>query len=89
MGNHEYCTDCGASDFHLGRPCDPTAKAAEQERTRKAEERHERLKTKAIKVCAELVALGYPARIGAYDAVVIEIWDLENLNIPTPSPSTH
>lgn len=23
MGNHEYCTDCGANDFHHGRPCDP------------------------------------------------------------------
>jgi hypothetical protein len=23
MGNHEYCIDCGESDFHHGRPCDP------------------------------------------------------------------
>lgn len=23
MGNHEYCTECGASDFHDGRPCNP------------------------------------------------------------------
>lgn len=23
MGNHEYCTDCGANDFHHGQPCDP------------------------------------------------------------------
>lgn len=22
MGNHEYCSDCGANDFHHGRPCD-------------------------------------------------------------------
>ncbi len=21
MGNHEYCPDCGASDFHIGEPC--------------------------------------------------------------------
>lgn len=23
MGNHEYCTTCGESDFHLGQPCNP------------------------------------------------------------------
>ena len=23
MGNHEFCEDCGESDFHLTRPCDP------------------------------------------------------------------
>lgn len=23
MGNHEYCEECGANDFHMGRPCDP------------------------------------------------------------------
>ena len=28
MGNHEYCVDCGESDFHYGRDCDPKKKAA-------------------------------------------------------------
>jgi hypothetical protein len=23
MGNHEFCVECGASDFHYGRECDP------------------------------------------------------------------
>jgi hypothetical protein len=23
MGNHEYCVDCGESDFHHHRPCNP------------------------------------------------------------------
>lgn len=23
MGNHEYCVECGANDFHLGEPCRP------------------------------------------------------------------
>ena len=32
MGNHEYCTECGATDFHLGRPCDPKRKAEYQKK---------------------------------------------------------
>jgi len=28
MGNHEFCEDCGASNFHLGEECDPERKAA-------------------------------------------------------------
>src|SRR3989338_7784097 len=23
MGNHEFCINCGANDFHEGTPCDP------------------------------------------------------------------
>lgn len=26
MGNHEFCTECGANDFHNGFPCDPERK---------------------------------------------------------------
>lgn len=26
MGNHEFCTECGANDFHNGEPCDPKRK---------------------------------------------------------------
>lgn len=32
MGNHEFCTECGESDFHHGRPCDPVKKATYQAR---------------------------------------------------------
>lgn len=32
MGNHEFCVDCGASDFHNGEPCDPVKKFHYQNR---------------------------------------------------------
>ena len=28
MGNHEFCTECGESDFHYGTPCDEDKKKA-------------------------------------------------------------
>jgi hypothetical protein len=30
VGNHEFCVECGESDFHRGEPCDPAVKAAYQ-----------------------------------------------------------
>jgi predicted nucleic acid-binding Zn-ribbon protein len=36
MGNHEFCTECGASDFHHGRECDPKRKAEYEARNQKA-----------------------------------------------------
>lgn len=37
MGNHEYCTGCGASDFHSGMSCQEAypKKWAEKEKERK------------------------------------------------------
>lgn len=37
MGNHEYCGECGASDFHYNRPCNPKTKAAFQAELEKHE----------------------------------------------------
>ena len=43
MGNHEYCVDCGASDFHHGQTCQeayPEGYAETQKlRAERAEER--------------------------------------------------
>jgi hypothetical protein len=77
MGNHEYCVDCGASDFHLGSPCEPELLAAEQSRQKAAKAYIERKDRAAKRVCAELLKLGYPARIGNCGHVIIEKWDLK------------
>lgn len=37
MGNHEYCEDCGESNFHLNRPCDPAKVAARKKQSARAE----------------------------------------------------
>ena len=46
MGNHEFCTECGESDFHFGRSCNEK-KRKEYQARKKAEKddfksRHER-----------------------------------------------
>jgi len=48
MGNHEFCTECGASDFHYGRPCDPKRKKEHQEKQRRAKENYETLRQSAL-----------------------------------------
>lgn len=77
MGNHEYCMDCGASDFHHGRPCNPERLAAEQTRQQEIKDRVKSLDKSAERVCAALVALGYPAKIGQFGHIVLEKWDLK------------
>ena len=39
MGNHEYCTKCEQSDFHLGQPCLPEHLAAAEARRAEIEAR--------------------------------------------------
>jgi hypothetical protein len=48
MGNHEYCTGCGESDFHLGQPCDPVKKAAFQAREPQVDLRIPELRGSAV-----------------------------------------
>jgi len=81
MGNHEYCVDCGESDFHYGRPCDPDKLAAEKERNRLNEERSQRLDEKAKRIVDALVAKGLPAEINHYRNVEIVKWHLDNVDI--------
>ena len=46
MGNHEFCTECGESDFHWGRPCNEKKRKEQQDRRQSAKnnriKRHER-----------------------------------------------
>lgn len=44
MGNHEYCEDCGESDFHHHRPCDPVKLA------KKKQEKENQLIEKEIRI---------------------------------------
>lgn len=48
MGNHEYCTECGASDFHLGRPCNPALKAKHQAEEMEGGRRIEQLRLRRL-----------------------------------------
>lgn len=43
MGNHEYCSSCGESDFHYGYPCDPKKLARQQKERAAQKERQEKL----------------------------------------------
>ena len=61
MGNHEYCEECGASDFHLGRTCQeayPKKYIEMQEAKRKDEERKQRLLPKFLAFKQELQSRG-------------------------------
>jgi hypothetical protein len=59
MGNHEFCTECGESDFHYGVSCNPEKRQKYQ---------HEQLMTKgrylrAVQTReAQLRAAGIPFR---------------------------
>lgn len=77
MGNHEYCVDCGVSDFHFGRPCNPKLVAKEQERQRVIDAIVVTHEQRALEVVSELKRLGYPAEIGNYGDIVISKWDLK------------
>jgi len=78
MGNHEYCTECGASDFHYGQPCNPKRLAKQKAHDKACADRVKRWEAAAERVCKELLARGYPAKIGNYGHVVIEKWDLSD-----------
>jgi hypothetical protein len=47
MGNHEYCGNCGESDFHYGRPCDPARVAIREARDKERKLKTERCLEKA------------------------------------------
>lgn len=79
MGNHEYCVDCGASDFHWGRTCQeayPEGYRETQARKRKQKEKETRQREKAKQVVSRLKKLGYKAERNAYGHVQIPYWTL-------------
>lgn len=59
MGNHEYCVDCGESDYHHGSPCNPAKKAAMQVRNDEIERRRQRRVSKIKKDKLVLESMGY------------------------------
>lgn len=79
MGNHEYCTGCGASDFHSGFSCQEAY--PKKFKTHQAQKRRQATREKkAIKVASKLIRalrlLGYDARVGTYGGVEISVGSL-------------
>lgn len=55
MGNHEYCEDCGESDFHLHWPCDPVKLAKKKREEEDWEEKKKDAKSKAKDIVGKLL----------------------------------
>ncbi len=72
MGNHEYCVDCGESDFHLHRGCDPVKVARKQESERVRLEQKARCIDKMVE---RLNAAGIPFRLDNVGRAIINPWD--------------
>jgi hypothetical protein len=66
MGNHEFCTECHANDYHIGRSCNPEELAAVQAEKKAADKRHERQKKKAEAIVKVLAKMGIEAEIKEY-----------------------
>jgi hypothetical protein len=76
MGNHEFCTRCHASDFHIGMTCEE----AYPERLKKVEKEKKEQKKRveegtklAKKLAARLKKLGYTVYETEYPNR-IEVW---------------
>jgi hypothetical protein len=76
MGNHEYCTECGLSSFHYGKPCPAEAYEKHQADKRKQEAREQAADKAAAKLMGTLKDMGYEAEINYYGHVQIEKWSL-------------
>lgn len=76
MGNHEYCTDCGLSSFHYGKPCPPKAYARHQKLKLEIEEYNAKLNKAARALCDKLKAEGLPAKLNEYGHVFISKFDI-------------
>jgi hypothetical protein len=59
MGNHEFCTMCGASCFHKEGECNPEVKSVYQMRKSNNEKANERAKRELNKFVVEIKLL-YP-----------------------------
>lgn len=80
MGNHEYCTGCGQSDYHFGQTCEeayPEKYEAHQKYLKHVQEQERQQETRVKATCEELQKLGYAAKVGQYGHVVIYRWDLK------------
>jgi len=86
MGNHEYCTDCGANSYHHGEPCDPGRLAVMEEQRQKGAEarriRHEDLKGLRTWLDAE----GWDVIFNEYNE--LEVRGRKSQTAPRPSLGT-
>jgi hypothetical protein len=77
MGNHEYCSACGASHFHAEGECIPEEKARMDFEKRAIDQRTKLANTRAEQVVMKLRSMGYTqAKLNEYGHVVIEKWTL-------------
>ena len=63
MGNHEYCEECGESDFHLGRKCYPKKVAKVKAREAEVEMRLQACITKLKADMKTITSMGYSMEI--------------------------
>lgn len=76
MGNHEYCEECGASDFHYGRPCNPIRKATHQSEKAAIKNREKRAEAAAISTAQTLRNLGFEVEIDGIGNIKIDKYSL-------------
>lgn len=74
MGNHEYCLDCGASDFHYGKPCDPARKAKHDAEEKAMEDARKLRLSKLKELIPLLTGMDYEAKLNEYDALEVRYY---------------
>lgn len=86
MGNHEYCVNCGESDFHYGRKCNPKLVAQRIAKEKQEFEDHE---ARVDFVVEKLKHAGIPFTIRRHESLAqesiyqyyrkidINIWEVE------------
>ena len=74
MGNHEFCEDCGESDFHLHRPCDPKKVAARKAEAKKQGEEQQQC---IGKMKLELEKAGIKYRLDRYGNAIVSYSDFK------------
>lgn len=71
MGNHEFCLECGDSDFHYHRPCNPERKKVWQEKARWEEKREKEREEKLETLKVELDKKGFYTYLSDIGLVVV------------------
>jgi hypothetical protein len=77
MANHEMCPDCGASNRHPYRECDPRLLAEHQAWEARILERQLRAEAAAKALLERLLKEGLPARLGWDCRYKVEISGLD------------
>lgn len=77
MSNHEFCEDCWANDFHLGRPCDPVRLAKTQEAKKRQEHRFNLCFEKATKALQN-ARIPFTVNSTWRGQLFVNVYDFEN-----------